>query len=98
MTCTTELPDYLFQKGLLLRDAYGSIFRIEGYALIDDDIDVTIGILYTKVINSDGTFCNNSTVYCRPAKNFMDKIEVNEKLCLRFSPVDITRQSVEIKG
>lgn len=45
MTCTTELPDYLFQKGLLLRDAYGSIFRIEGYALIDDDIDVTIGIL-----------------------------------------------------
>ena len=51
MTCTTELPDYLFQKGLLLRDAYGSIFRIEGYALIDDDIDVTIGILSIQMVH-----------------------------------------------
>jgi hypothetical protein len=72
----SDLPEWLFQEGMLVKHWKGGIYRIQGVAHMASskypDADGAVCVRYVRIIEPDGSMCVSSSEYIRPAAEFVD--------------------------
>lgn len=72
----SDLPEWIFQNGMLVKHWKGGIYRIQGVTHMASskyrDADGAVCIRYVRIIEPDGSMCVSSAEYVRPAVEFVD--------------------------